>query len=235
MKIQVLFGSRSDERVYGPLCSFLESLAEVKMEVASAHRHPGRVREIMSSSDADVFIAGAGLAAHLPGVVASMTLKPVFGVAVNGAFSGFDAFMSIAQMPKDIPVMAVMENHAQDIKDFLTSAVSWNKNTLKLAWNPLQEASPLLARILNEIQEKSGQKVERVEALSPECQAEIVMHGDKKQGRGLCLFVCEKEILQKPQTALEFFEEAQSGGFWVGANNTTNLVLQIKKIKELAP
>ncbi|HWU43284.1 MAG TPA: AIR carboxylase family protein, partial [Bdellovibrio sp.] len=92
MKIQVIFGSQSDERVYGPLCRALESVGEVKMEVASAHRHPERVRELVTTSDADVFVAGAGLAAHLPGVVASLTKKPVFGVAVNGAFAGMDAF-----------------------------------------------------------------------------------------------------------------------------------------------
>ena len=232
MKIQVLFGSQNDERVYGPLCHSLEEIADVKMEVASAHRHPARVREIMTTSDANVFIAGAGLAAHLPGVVASLTQKPVIGVAVNGAFAGFDAFMAIAQMPKDIPVMAVMETHAQDIKKFLQQIPKWNKNLLQLSWDKKQSESPLLVRILNEIREKSGQQVEWVEATSDLCQGEIIVAGDKSQGHGLNLFICEKETLQSPQTAFQFFSEAQAGGFWVGTNNTTNLVLQIKKLKE---
>lgn len=232
MKIQVLFGSQSDERVYGPLCRTLESLGEVKMDVASAHRHPEKVRQIMTTSEAQVFIAGAGLAAHLPGVVASLTQKPVIGVAVNGAFSGFDAFMSIAQMPKDIPVMAVMETHCQDIKNILEMVKSWDKGSLKLTWNNLKTETPLMAKILQEIREKSGLTVEWVAADHQHCQGEIVILGEKPQTRGLCMLVCEKEILQSPQSAVQFFYEAQNGGFWVGVNNTTNLVLQIKKLKE---
>jgi 5-(carboxyamino)imidazole ribonucleotide mutase len=232
MKIQVLFGSQNDERVFGPLCGSLETIADVKMEVASAHRHPERVRQIMTTSDANVFVAGAGLAAHLPGVVASMTQKPVVGVAVNGAFSGFDAFMSIAQMPKDIPVMAVMENHAQNITSFLGRISEWDKNVLKMAWNKEHSETPLFKKIFQEIKEKSGMDLVNVEATDPQCQGEIVLAGEKAQSKGLCLFICEKEILQSPQTAFQFFSEAQAGGFWVGVNNTTNLVLQVKKLKE---
>ena len=102
MKIQVLFGSANDERVYGPLCRSLEKCGDVKMEVASAHRDPARVHEVVKTCGADAFVAGAGLAAHLPGVVASLTDKPVFGGAVNGAFAGVGAFLSIVQMPRGI-------------------------------------------------------------------------------------------------------------------------------------
>jgi len=232
MKIQVIFGSQSDERVYGPLCRALESVGEVKMEVASAHRHPERVRELVTTSDADVFVAGAGLAAHLPGVVASLTKKPVFGVAVNGAFAGMDAFLSIAQMPKDIPVAAVMETNSTQIASVLQRIPSWKKNGLRLSWNPYRTESPLMARTLQELREKSGLEVEWIEPTDPECQGEIVMSGEKAHGQGLCLYICEKENLQSPQMASQFFAEAQQAGFWVGVNNTTNFVLQLKKLKE---
>ncbi len=232
MKIQVIFGSQSDERVYGPLCRSLETVGDVKMEVASAHRHPDRVRELVRNSDADVFVAGAGLAAHLPGVVASLTKKPVFGVAVNGAFAGMDAFLSIAQMPKDIPVAGVMENQADKIAGFLNRAKNFNRNKLRLSWNPYRSEAPLLAKTLEDLRDKGGQAIEWIEATHPECQGEIVLAGEKPQGQGLCLYICEKEHMQSPMTAAQFFTEAQGGGFWVGVNNTTNFFLQINKLKE---
>jgi len=80
------------------------------LRVASAHRTPARIPEIIGKSKDNgvkVFIAIAGLAAHLPGVVASHTVKPVTGVPVNAALDGMDALLSIAQMPGGIPVVYV--------------------------------------------------------------------------------------------------------------------------------
>ncbi len=135
MRIQVLFGSQSDERIFNPLVDFLSPLGEVKMTVASTHRDPLKVKEIVTSDEADVYVAGAGLADHLPGVVASLTKKSVFGVAVNGAFGGLDAFLSIVQMPKDIPVMCVTENNIADVYTFLKKISEADTTTLRLNWN----------------------------------------------------------------------------------------------------
>ena len=74
--------------------------------MASAHRTPARVEELVKGSSADVFIAIAGLSAALPGVVASFTVKPVVGVPVSGAVN-MDALLSVVQMPPGIPVAAV--------------------------------------------------------------------------------------------------------------------------------
>jgi 5-(carboxyamino)imidazole ribonucleotide mutase len=74
--------------------------------VASAHRTPKRVEELVVSSDADVFIAIAGLSAALPGAVASFTQRPVIGVPVSGNIN-LDAILSIIQMPPGVPVAAV--------------------------------------------------------------------------------------------------------------------------------
>ena len=77
----------------------------------SAHRNPELLAEVLRGFEADgteVIIAGAGLAAHLPGVVASLTLIPVIGVPLNaGALGGLDALLSIVQMPRQIPVATV--------------------------------------------------------------------------------------------------------------------------------
>ena len=74
--------------------------------VASAHRTPHRVEELVRKSDADVFVAIAGMSAALPGVVASFTVKPVIGVPVSGKMT-LDAILSIVQMPPGIPVASV--------------------------------------------------------------------------------------------------------------------------------
>lgn len=232
MKIQVLFGSTSDERVYGPLCQSLEKCGSVQMEVASAHRHPERVREIVTTCGADIFVAGAGLAAHLPGVVASLTSKPVFGVSVNGAFSGLDAFLSVVQMPKGIPVMCVTEENANRISDFIIRWKKFPQDKILLHWNQEAEDKNLLQKNLMEIENQSGVKVEWCDALEPLCLGEIVRPQAKPQGNGLSLLLCEKEQLATTQTAVDFFAQARYSGAWVGANNVTNFVLQWKKILE---
>jgi 5-(carboxyamino)imidazole ribonucleotide mutase len=232
MKIQVLFGSASDERVYAPLCQSLENVAKVTMEVASAHRHPARVREVVTTSEANAFVAGAGLAAHLPGVVASLTQKPVFGVAINGAFGGMDAFLSIAQMPKDIPVAAVMENQIELLPELLKRAKGYNQDKLELSWNPYRSEVPVLAKMIQDIRDKAGMEVTWVDPNSPQCQGELVMVGEKPQGKNLCMYICDKEELKNSNLANEFFAVAKSGGAWVGVNNITNFLLQIKKMKE---
>ena len=234
MKIQVLFGSQNDERVYGPMCSALESIAEIKMNVASAHRHPVQVREIKTTSDANLFVAGAGLAAHLPGVVASLTKKPVVGIAVNGAFGGLDAFMSVVQKPKDIPVMCVTENQVSALPAYLTKIQGWKSaDVLKLSWNKAHSESPLIKKALQDIEEKSQKKIQWVEASDSQCRGSLHLAGDETVATGLAMWLIEKDQLQQPTQALNFFATAQKGGFWVGANNFTNFVLQIQKMELL--
>ena len=74
--------------------------------VASAHRTPDFLKKIIIKSNADIFIGIAGLAAALPGSIASQTIKPVIGVPVSGKVN-FDSILSIIQMPPGIPVAAV--------------------------------------------------------------------------------------------------------------------------------
>ena len=77
-----------------------------KIQVASAHRTPEYLKKIVEDSDADVFIGIAGLAAALPGSIASHTVKPVIGIPVSGKIN-LDSILSIIQMPPGIPVAAV--------------------------------------------------------------------------------------------------------------------------------
>lgn len=106
-KVSIIMGSKSDLPVAKKAIAILKKFdIQYDISVASAHRTPHRVEELVASADADVFIAIAGLSAALPGVVASFTVKPVIGVPVSGAVN-MDALLSVVQMPPGIPVAAV--------------------------------------------------------------------------------------------------------------------------------
>ncbi len=112
MKVAIFLGSESDfgtiEEATGVLKDFGVPFG---LEVTSAHRSPERTIRLVRSSEvsgAEVFIAVAGKAAHLAGVVAAHTIKPVIGVPVESeALAGLDALLSTVQMPKGIPVATV--------------------------------------------------------------------------------------------------------------------------------
>ena len=105
-------GSDSDAEVMSQAAAALDEVGvPYEMTVASAHRTPERTKQIVSDAEANgaaVFIAGAGMAAHLPGVLASLTTRPVIGVPLaSGAMQGVDALYAIVQMPPGIPVASV--------------------------------------------------------------------------------------------------------------------------------
>lgn len=85
---------------------FEEFKIDYKLTIASAHRTPDYLKEIVEKSDADVFIGVAGLSAALPGSIAAHTINPVIGVPVSGKVN-LDSILSIVQMPPGIPVGAV--------------------------------------------------------------------------------------------------------------------------------
>lgn len=113
--ILILAGSKSDETIVQKAEGVLKDAGvDYKSEYCSAHREPDRLDEIIKASDADVFICIAGLSAALPGVVASKTKKPVIGVPVSSKLNGLDALLSIAQMPKGVPVACVGIDNGQN-------------------------------------------------------------------------------------------------------------------------
>lgn len=106
-KVSIIIGSKSDLPIADKAMAILNELSiSFDLNVASAHRTPKRVEELATESDAEVFIAIAGLSAALPGVIASFTIKPVIGVPVSGKLN-FDSLLSVVQMPGGIPVAAV--------------------------------------------------------------------------------------------------------------------------------
>jgi len=107
MKVQIILGSKSDMPVAEKTQKILDEFKiDYDIKVASAHRTPDYLKEIVEKSDADVFIGIAGLSAALPGSIAAHTVKPVIGVPVSGKVN-LDSILSIVQMPPGIPVGAV--------------------------------------------------------------------------------------------------------------------------------
>jgi len=115
MKVLIVCGSKSDLPVVEKAEKILEeNKVPYELQIASAHREPEKVKDIVKNSDADVFIAIAGLSAALPGFVASLTDRPVIGVPVNVKLDGLDALLSTMQMPSGVPVATVGIDNAKN-------------------------------------------------------------------------------------------------------------------------
>jgi len=119
MKVGIIMGSDSDLPVMSEAAEFLGEIGiEHEVTVVSAHRTPDRLYEYAKTArdrGIGVIIAGAGGAAHLPGMVASLTTLPVIGVPVlTKAMGGVDSLYSIVQMPPGIPVATVAINGAKN-------------------------------------------------------------------------------------------------------------------------
>lgn len=116
--VSIIMGSTSDLPVMEKACKFLDEM-EIPFEVnaLSAHRTPDAVEKFARGAKdrgIKVIIAGAGMAAALPGVIAASTPLPVIGVPIKGMLDGLDAMLSIIQMPPGIPVATVGVNAAQN-------------------------------------------------------------------------------------------------------------------------
>lgn len=119
MKVGIVMGSTSDLDVMSAAFTTLEEFGiPYEKRVISAHRAPALLSEWASTAKSrgiDIIIAGAGGAAHLPGVTAAMTTLPVIGVPISGkAFGGLDSLLSMVQMPSGIPVATVAVNGAKN-------------------------------------------------------------------------------------------------------------------------
>lgn len=110
--IRVIMGSASDVEIAKKVTKILKQFEiDYEVSVISAHRALDVLEETMAKDDAKVYIGIAGMAAHLAGVMAGMTIKPVIGIPVGGSSTGgLDALLSMVQMPKGVPVATVAIN-----------------------------------------------------------------------------------------------------------------------------
>ena len=132
MTVAIIMGSDSDWNVMKAAVDTLKNFGvDVDLTVASAHRTPQKVHDFVTSSSAQIFIAAAGMAAHLAGVVASFTIKPVIGVPISSEpFKGLDSLLSTVQMPGGVPVATMAVNGAKNAALFATEILALQDDTI---------------------------------------------------------------------------------------------------------
>ncbi len=138
-KVAILAGSKSDLPTLDACVETLGKLGiEHELHVMSAHRAPAKVQAFASSAadnGFEVIIAAAGMAAHLPGVVAAQTALPVIGVPIakadESSVSGMDALLSIAQMPPGIPVACMAVNGAKNAALYAGAILALNNDSVR--------------------------------------------------------------------------------------------------------
>ena len=152
--VSILMGSTSDLPVMEKAAKFLDDMdVPFEMNALSAHRTPAEVESFARNAKARgirVIIAGAGMAAALPGVIAASTTVPVIGVPIKGMLDGLDAMLSIIQMPPGIPVATVGVNGAQ--------------NAAILAVEMLALADEALAKRLEQYKDSLKEKIVKANA-----------------------------------------------------------------------
>jgi 5-(carboxyamino)imidazole ribonucleotide mutase len=135
VKVGVIMGSKSDYEVMKGACEMLDSFGvEYEKKIVSAHRTPEFMVEYAKSAKSrgiKVIIAGAGGAAHLPGMTAAMTILPVVAVPVKSSnLSGWDSLLSIAQMPAGIPVGTMAINGSKNAALYTVSILALSDEEL---------------------------------------------------------------------------------------------------------
>ena len=152
--VSIIMGSTSDLPVMEKAAKFLDDMdVPFEMNALSAHRTPAEVESFARNAKARgirVIIAGAGMAAALPGVIAASTTVPVIGVPIKGMLDGLDAMLSIIQMPPGIPVATVGVNGAQ--------------NAAILAVEMLALADEALAKRLEQYKDSLKEKIVKAHA-----------------------------------------------------------------------
>lgn len=144
-KVRIILGSKSDLEICKPITDVLNDFGvQSDFHVSSAHRNPDNTAALAKNAEQDgfgVIIACAGMAAHLPGVVASHSTLPVIGVPIqSGALSGVDALYSIAQMPPGVPVACVAVNGVKNAALLAIQILALEDNELKEKYRSYKES-----------------------------------------------------------------------------------------------
>ncbi len=158
--VSIIMGSTSDLKIMEKAARFFEEMKiPFEMNALSAHRTPEAVEKFARGAQQrgiKVIIAGAGMAAHLPGVIAAMTTIPVIGVPINATLDGMDALLAIVQMPPGIPVASVGINGALNAAILATQMMATGDEKLRTSLYSYKEA--LKQKIVNANEELSRVK-----------------------------------------------------------------------------
>lgn len=220
--VLVLFASKGDEKSYERVLKMLKK-AKVSYEfrLASAHKTPNDVDDILRQ-DYKIIISGAGLAAALPGVVASKTVRPVIGVPCMGNYQGLDALLTIMQMPPGIPVLGVGVGKG-DVAANAAISMLKKHDKVVLVGERNNEAFRKAESVLNQFEVSHSHSEEAVDG-----GINLVFtkfdEPVEKDGKLViyCPIIDEKD--DNAESALSLLEHS-SHGLWVGLNNGTNAAL----------
>src|SRR3989344_3137707 len=229
-KALVIFGSKTDEKVYNEIAKDLKKeKIDLDLKISSAHKTPEDVNKILEK-DYAVIIAGAGLAAHLPGVIASKVIRPVIGVPCDGNYQGLDALLAIAQMPPGVPVLAVgvnkadvaAKNCANMIKRYNGITIIGDKNN-----DVVKKAVETLKRfvIVPNFDNKPNPNAINIEFTyfdePVEKKDELIIY---------CPLLLKND--DKAEEALNFLKHTNHG-LWVGINNGVNAAIAAIEIMNI--
>lgn len=245
MDVLILFGSKSDAYIYDPLkAQLIASDHKVDFRMLSVHRSPELLDSELGELNEQIVVAGAGLAAHLPGVLASKVLQPVLGIPCTPALGGLDALLAMLQMPFGIPVLCSGPDKWQASVNFINAYSGVN---LRFSDSPLYVVIERTKKNLPYVQHL----LKRLEQIALKADAEwTLVHEPQPGALNLCLVeidprspsaplpfplrdneteylsihvpIVEEKFYRDPSTSLALLSRTCQGGLWVGLNNIGN-------------
>ncbi|MDD5148743.1 MAG: 5-(carboxyamino)imidazole ribonucleotide mutase, partial [Candidatus ainarchaeum sp.] len=201
---------------------------KAELRICSAHRTAKMLEKIVSSSNAKIIVAGAGLSAALPGVIASQTAKPVIGIPIENNYSGIDALLSVHQMPPGIVVCGTGINAAEEAAEIAALALK-KHDSVRLIKNFKAEKFEKKFLEMQELLLKLGAKFEVSDGTGKIGENEIAVNfvdlnsGDSALSGRLAINVplLEKDSASDIQKLLEKTKK----GLWVGLNRFENAAI----------
>lgn len=249
MKLVVIFGSKSDAYLYEPLKSRLLSDGhDVDFLLMSCHRSPEALDKELRKLQVDAVIAGAGLAAHLPGITAAKVPFPVFAVPCTPALGGLDALLAMIQMPFGVPVLTAAPDKSSEITNFIAEWSNSNVRYFEEPFHLVVEKNKADVPYIQYMIKRAATITDKVETAFP------VVHAPTDNSVNICLVeldienpvapkpfpepkdgshdlriyvpVLNPDAYKNPLAATALLAKMQAhGGLWVGLNMVTNGVL----------
>jgi len=238
MSVLAIFGSDSDKNVFQPLMELLkQKKIKARLEICSAHRAPERLEKLLKESRESLVIVGAGLSAALPGFVASHSEKLVIGLPVKSNYSGFDALLSIHQMPKGFSLLAAgvecieeAVNYAEEILKGRKKIILVKPNDFPGAAKRFEECKEKLSELKLPFSVQENDSYQDSEAVFIDF-IDLSTVGSVDPEKQLVIYVPVKED-SKETDAIKLLLLTRNG-LWVGLGRSENAALCAAKI--LAP
>jgi 5-(carboxyamino)imidazole ribonucleotide mutase len=236
MKVSFLSGSTSDEAIVQQLIACINDSCTVDSAVISAHRHPDRLRAYLETTYFDYAIGAAGLAAHLPGAIASHQVKLTIGLPISNQLGGLDALLAILQMPFGIPVLTSGVDKVEAIAYFLKALSRHRPEGLGLVVSEETKNSASWLREISRFQDLASQWAIsfRVLAHPDPLLLNLVAVGSsqdlslvkyEESSALVCVPLLDKDRAGAAETAHTLLEWTSKGGLWLGINNLRNGLL----------